>query len=118
MTLAEIKTMLVSILSEDKIAYRMFPVNEAPELPYIIFNESTSNNFSSDNEVYVPVVEIIIEAYVDIEEGKDLGLEEDIEDALNGAGLVWSKDEDVIDSENMYLTTYTMEVIKDYGGSE
>ena len=36
MTLQEIYQMLSDIITADKVAYRMFPKNEAPELPYII----------------------------------------------------------------------------------
>lgn len=117
MTLQEIYSMLCSIMAEDKVAYRMFPENEAPELPYIIYFEGPSDNVAADNQVYVPVMELNIEVYFDVEEGKDPELEQLIEQTLNDHQIVWAKDEEVIDSENMIEVIYTTEVIRD-GRSE
>lgn len=117
MTLQEIYSMLYTILPEEKVTYRAFPENEAPELPYIIYFEGPSDNMSADNQVYAPVMELNIEVYFDIEEGKDPALEALIENTLNEYGLVWAKDEEVIDSENMIEVIYTTEVIRN-GRSE
>lgn len=112
MTLQEIYQMLSSIITADKVTYRMFPKKEAPELPYIIYFEGPSNNIAADNQVYVPVMELNIEVYFDLELGKDPVLEKDIEDKLNEYQLVWSKDEEIIDSENMIEVIYQTEVMK------
>ena len=117
MTLQEIYTMLCSIMTADKVTYRMFPKNEAPELPYIIYFEGPSDNVKADNQVYVPVMELNIEVYFDKESGKDPDLEKEIEDKLNENQLVWSKDEEVIESENMIEVIYQTEVIRN-GRSE
>lgn len=112
MTLQEVYQMLSDIITADKVAYRMFPKNEAPELPYIIYFEGPSDNMTADNQVYVPVMELNIEVYFDIELGKDPALEKEIEDKLNEYQLVWSKDEETIDSENMIEIIYQTEVIR------
>lgn len=117
MTLQEIYTMLCSIMTADKVAYRMFPINQAPALPYIIYFEGPSDNVSADNQVYVPVMELNIEVYFDVETGKDPELEELIEATLNENQIVWTKDETVIDSENMIEVIYQAEVIRN-GRSE
>lgn len=113
MTLQEIYTMLCSIMTEEKVTYRMFPENEAPELPYIIYFEGPSDNVAADNQVYVPVMELNIEVYFDVEAGKDPEIEQLIEQTLNDHQIVWTKDEEVIDSENMIEVIYTTEVIRD-----
>lgn len=90
-----------------KVAYRAFPVGEAPSLPFICYLLTSSDNFLADNTVYYQIQEYDIELY---SHNKDEISESLIEQALNENGLIWSKSEDFIDSENCYQITYTTEV--------
>lgn len=108
MTLTEIYTMLNSIQGfTDKVAYRAFPKGQAPELPYICYMATQTNNFKADNKVYEIVQGVDVELYTRI---KDPGSEALIEAALNDSGIVWEKYEDYIEDEEVYMITYEMEV--------
>lgn len=108
MTLAEVYTMLNSITGfENKVAYRAFPKNQAPKLPYICYLATQTNNFKADNKVYEVVQGIDVELYTRTKSPETEAL---IESALDENGIVWEKYEDYIDDENVYMITYEMEV--------
>ena len=46
---------------KDKIAYRSFPEDEAPKLPYVIVYVKKSNNFKADNKSYKVVQQDSVE---------------------------------------------------------
>lgn len=87
------------------VAYRAFPVGQAPPLPYICYLCTTSNNFDADDQVYLPVERIDIELYT---KEKDPDLEEKLESALSG--LCWEKAEEYLDDERCYEIVYEIEV--------
>lgn len=87
------------------VAYRAFPVGEAPPLPYICYLCTTSNNFDADDQVYLPVERIDIELYT---KEKDPDLEEKLESALSS--LCWEKAEEHLDDERCYEIVYEIEV--------
>ncbi len=89
-------------------AYYQFSQATAKPPPFICFYYLQNDDFKADNTNYVHVEELIIELYTD---NKDFELEDSLETILNDAGLVYSKTEAFIDSEKMYMETYTMEVI-------
>lgn len=92
---------------EGKVAYRAFPEKEAPDLPFICYLESGSNNFNADNIAYVKKKIVDIELY---SRNKDIASEEAIEEKLNELGLPFEKDETYINSEKCYEIIYTVEV--------
>lgn len=106
MTLSELKQLLAGVLP-DKVTYRAWPVGEAPQLPYICYFATGSDNFAADNIVYHSSTPVRIELYEDL---KDLILEGEIEDALNGAGLYWVREETYIDDERCHLIIYEVEI--------
>ena len=106
MTLSELKQLLTGVLP-DKVTSRAWPVNEAPQLPYICYFATGSDNFAADNIVYHSSTLVRIELYEDL---KDLTLEGEIEDALNGAGLYWVREETYIDDERCHLIIYEVEI--------
>lgn len=106
MTLSELKQLLAGVLP-DKVTYRAWPEGEAPQLPYICYFATGSDNFAADNIVYYSSTPVRIELYEDL---KDLTLEGEVEDALNGAGLYWDRDESYIDDERCYLIIYEVEI--------
>lgn len=108
MTLAEIKTMLSSITGySDKVVYRAWRVGEAPDLPFICYLETGSDNFAADGIAYHKIKRIDIELYTETKSPADEAL---VESALDTAGLYWESDETYIDDEKMYEKVYTIEV--------
>lgn len=109
MSLEEIYNILKGIEGfENKVAYRCFPVGDAPSLPFICYLETETNNVFADNKVEKVVRVIDIELYT---ETKEPITEQKLEDALERANLPWNKYEDYIDSEKCYQITYTLEVL-------
>lgn len=91
----------------DKVAYRAFPKKEAPELPFICYLETNTNNAFADNTVYKKKTSVDVELYT---ENKDTESEALIEDALSRNMIPWEKTENYIDSEKCFQITYTLEV--------
>lgn len=90
-----------------KVAYRCFPVGNAPALPFICYFETSSDNAFADNKVYKTIKGVSVELYT---ETKDLTSESLVENALNQANIPWNKYEQYIDTEKCYQITYSMEV--------
>ena len=97
---------LLQILSETQIpfAYHHFAEGESPEPPFICYLLPGSNNFSADGKVYYKINEVHIELYTDL---KDLAVEQQLEDVLDGHGIFYSKSETWIESERLYEVLYT-----------
>lgn len=106
MTLTELKTVLEGILP-DKVIYRDWPVGNAPQLPYINYMATGSDNFAADNIVYLSGTPVRIELY---EETKNLTLEGQLEAALTAAGIYWDREETYIDDERCYEIIYEVEI--------
>ena len=108
MTLAELTTILTGITGfSNKVAYRAFPENEAPALPFICYFVTGSDNTIADNRVFVPHQNVTIELYT---RNKDVTSEELLESALNNASIPWEKFEDYISSEHCYQITYSITI--------
>lgn len=108
MTIQELRTILESINGfSNKVCYFAWPENEAPELPYICFYTSGSDNFSADNIVFHNINHFIVELY---SRNKDPKTEVLVEAALNAAGIYWEKGWDYIEDERCFITAYQMEV--------
>lgn len=108
MDLSTLFNILDSIPSfNGKVAYRSFPVGNAPDLPFICYLETSSNNAFADNTVYKKIKGIDIELY---SENKDTTSESLIEQALEENMIPWEKDEDYIDSEKCLRVTYRLEI--------
>lgn len=108
MTLAELYTKLNGITGFDKkVAYRAFPVGDAPELPYICYQATQTDNFNADNAVYEVIQGVDVELYT---ENKDLTSEAAIESMLDTAEIPWEKYEEYLDDENCYMITYEIEI--------
>lgn len=103
-------TQLGALLSEalpDKVTYRAWRVGEAPDLPYICYYSTGSDNFGADNIVYHSRRPVRIELYT---KAKDLAVEAAIEAALAAGGVFWERDESYIDDEQVYMTIYEVEI--------
>lgn len=88
-------------------AYYQFP-ETGQATPFVCFYYSNSNDFIADDSNYQKVEHLIIELYTD---AKDFELEAAVEEALSEYGMVWTRDENYIDSERMFLEVYETDVI-------
>jgi len=89
-------------------AYREFEEGSAEAPPFICFFFPGTNDFFADNSNYQRIEELVVELYTD---EKDFDLEERLEGILASHGLTFERTEDRLDSERMYMETYTMEVV-------
>lgn len=88
-------------------AYWSWPEKEAPAMPYLVFFETSSDNFAADNKVYHHFKRISVELMTRI---KDPTAEAAVEAALNAAEIYWEKTETHLDDENAYEVIYDLEV--------
>lgn len=108
MSLTELTTMLRSITGfSNKVAYRQFREGSAQNLPFIVYYVEGSDNFLADGKVYLPRQNVAIELYT---QEKDVTTEALLEEKLNDNNIPWEKDEDYIDSEHMYMITYSITI--------
>ena len=110
----KLSAITVSTATTDTIptAYLMFPeddpTNPAPPPPFICYYYTGSNDLLADNKNYQHIRPMTVELYC---ENKDFSVEKAVEDALTSNGFVYSKSEEYIESEKLYLTNYDTEVI-------
>lgn len=88
------------------VAYRSFPENQAPALPYMCYYVSGSRNFAADGKVYEKINQVQIELYTD---RKEELVEEKVEEVLDTLA-VWEKTETYLDTEKCYQILYEIEV--------
>lgn len=105
MTLPELKDKLKTL--DLPIAYRCFAVGQVPELPYIVYYADEDIAFYADDIVYYEGYAVTIEVYT---EKKDMELEKKVKQLLNDNGLPYESYESFLDSENMYLKAYEIEI--------
>lgn len=91
-------------------AYDHFSRDTAQAPPFICYYYDTDDDFKADNSNYLEVWPLVVELYTD---ARDFDLEEAIKTVLRSHDLVWSIFSEYIDSENMQMTTLTMEVVID-----
>ena len=89
-------------------AYYQFEKETAKEPPFICFFYPGRDDMLADDSNYAQITELVIELYTD---NKDFAAEAAVESALEAAEIVYEKDETYIDSERMYMITYTTEVL-------
>lgn len=87
--------------------YYQFELGEAPNPPYVIFYYPERKDFQADNKAFQKIAVLNIELYSD---SKDFGKEKLIEDMLEENDLVYQKEEQFIEDENLYEVLYTTEV--------
>ena len=92
------------------VQYRAFQVGQAPELPYLIFYENDSDNIFADNSNWFDVLNVVCELYAD---EKDIELETKLQKLLYDLEIEYNSTETYIDSENMYLKAYDVQITFD-----
>ena len=100
---------LISIIKETGIpyAYDHFAEGEAPDPPFLCYLLPGSDNFSADGKVYHKISEVRLELYTDF---KDLSSEQQVETALDAAGIFYNKTGTWIDSEKLYEVLYSFDM--------
>lgn len=88
-------------------AYWSFPEGEAPAMPYLVYFESSSDNFGADNKVYHHRKRVSVEL---LTKKKDPTAEAAVEAALDANDIYWEKQETHLDDEDAYEVIYDMEV--------
>lgn len=106
MTYQEIATMIGTLGLP--YAYYEFPNNTDIAPPFICFLFDSDNDFIADNANYQRIRTLSIELYTD---NKDFALEESVESLLNSNGLVYTREESYLDSERMYMVTFTTDIV-------
>lgn len=91
-------------------AYYEFPDNTELVPPFVSFLFTTSSDVFADDENYVDKRTLVIELYT---AEKDFALENTVRNVLKSHNQTFTMDSDHLDSEQMYITTYTTEVIID-----
>lgn len=106
MTYKEINNMIESIGLP--YAYFQFPKNTGQAPPFILFFYSQTDDLYADGQNYQRIAKLNIELYT---KDKDFQKEETVENVLNSYGFSYYKEENYIDTEQMFQIAYEMEVI-------
>lgn len=83
------------------VRYRNF--KSPPPVPYAVYYEDDTDNFSADNIVYQKRTNYVLEFY---ENKKDQAAEEKIEKVLDRNEVYWEKEEMYIESEKLLMTAF------------
>lgn len=106
MTLVEVNKMVESIGLPYE--YYEFKEGESPSPPFICFFYGPSDDLYADNENYQDIRQLNIELYTAY---KDFALEKTIENVLKLNGLSFYREENFIESEQIWQIAYEMEVV-------
>lgn len=108
MTRLQIATMLSSITGLP-VAYRAFPIGNAPQPPYLIYFYEASDDVMADNQNYTNIENLVVELYTS--PSRDFTKEDTLDALLKSNHITYLKTEEYIEAISMYRTTYEMEVV-------
>lgn len=91
----------------NKVAYRAFPVGNAPALPFICFLATSDDSFAADGVRYYASTRYVVELYT---ENREQTAEDAVELALTTNGIFFDKEITYLDSEKCYMIEYLLEV--------
>lgn len=105
MTLEQLGNLLESVPGfSGRVAYRSFPVGEAPGLPFVCYLQTGVNTMRADDLIYYSIPTVDVELYTAL---KSPEIENLIEAALAAAGIVWTRDPDEwLNSERCFMIVY------------
>lgn len=89
------------------VAYGYFNVEDAPALPCITYEVAYSNNMAADNKVHKKIRHVDIFLWT---RKKDIAAESALENALDGASLVYQSTETYLNAEKAYQIIYEVEI--------
>lgn len=105
MTLEQLGNLLESVPGfSGRVAYRSFPVGEAPGLPFVCYLQTGVTIMFADNRAYCSTPTVDVELYTAL---KSPETEAQIEAAFATAGIVWTRDQDEwLNSERCLMIVY------------
>lgn len=106
MTYKQIASMVSSIGLP--YAYYQFPEGTAQAPPFVVFFYADTDDVFADDTNYQRIATLNIELYTN---EKDFETESTVEQILTNNNLTYYKEENYIDSEQMWQIAYEMEVI-------
>lgn len=106
MTYKQIASMVSSIGLP--YAYYQFPEGTAQAPPFVVFFYADTDDVFADDTNYQRIATLNIELYTN---EKDFVTESTVEQILTNNNLTYYKEENYIDSEQMWQIAYEMEVI-------
>ena len=89
-------------------SYYQFNDNTEQAPPFICYFYSNNSDLIADGTNYQKIERLTVELYTD---EKDFENEAAVEEALNDAGLVYSRSETYLNSEKMYMTIYQSDIV-------
>ena len=102
------RTEIANLITSFGFSCRYSHFTETPTPPYVVYYFPAENDVHADNSNFVNRRQLFIELYT---KTKDETSEGTIQSALSGAGLSWYKQTDFLNDEQLFQTTYEMEVI-------
>ena len=104
MTLKEIADMVADI----GLSWRYSHFSQTTAPPYVVYYFPAENDVMADNSNYANKRQLFIELYTKTKDKTSEGL---VEAQLRANGLTWYKQTDFLNDEQLYQTTYELEVI-------
>lgn len=105
MTLPELKKILEQL--KLPITYIKWAAGQVPALPYIVYYADEDVGFFADDVVYYEGYAVTIELYT---EKKDMELEERVKELLRENHIAYETYEDYLETEDMFLKAYEIEI--------
>ena len=96
-----IDTIIEQIKEVVPIRYRVY--RSKPPIPYAVYYEDVTENYTADNIVYLEITDYILELYT---EKKDYEIENKIEQIFAANDTPWEKEESYIEKERLIMTAY------------
>ncbi len=102
------KQEVANIIASFGFSWRYSHFSQTPAPPYVVYYYPSENDVNADDSNYVNRRQLFIELFT---RAKDETSEGIIEAKLREAGLTWYKQTDFLNDEQLFQTTYEMEVI-------
>lgn len=107
-TLKDLRDAISSVSTfATKVTYRAWPVGKAPNLPFICYLATDTDNFDADNKTYKVIQNVDVELYT---AKKSENTEKALEKVFDDNGIPWDKAEEWLDSENCYEIIYNISI--------
>lgn len=105
MTIKELHNLLAT--TQLPVAYLAFPADKAAQMPFIVYQETMSNNTGADNTVWFSARHIQIDL---LTRKRDLNVEAVLESVLTDNHLFWERVPEFDSDEDYYRVTYEVEI--------
>lgn len=104
MTLAQFAAVLQT--TKLPVVYLSFGENDCPEMPFVTYFETATDNFAADGKVYHIIKQVQVDLWT---AKKDTTTEALLESAFDTAGIYWNKEMDFDEDEQCMRATYSLE---------